>query len=201
MDSNDKYKSTISFLDLLFNILLGFVFLFLIAFLLINPVAKKSDIEVKAEYLIVMTWPDDNPSDMDLWVRDPAGNKVGFRNRDQGLVNLDRDDLGSLNDTINVDGERISVPINKETVTIRGIVPGEYLVSVHQYRKSDELASVPVSVEVIKINPYRVVYKQTQDFSSHGQILNYYKFVISKNGEVERISHSMESAVDLSITP
>ena len=42
-----KYKSTIGFTDLLFNLLVGFVFLFIIAFILINPITKKKDVPKK----------------------------------------------------------------------------------------------------------------------------------------------------------
>ena len=52
-----KYHSHTSFLDLLFNTLVGFVMLFIIAFLLISPIKKKKDIEQKAEYVITVTWP------------------------------------------------------------------------------------------------------------------------------------------------
>ena len=55
MYSLDRYKSTIGFVDLLFNILVGFVFLFLVAFLMINPVAKKAEVVKKAEFLVTMT--------------------------------------------------------------------------------------------------------------------------------------------------
>jgi len=52
--NNEKYKSTIGFTDLLFNILVGFAFLFIIAFLLIKPEAKKHDFERRAEFVVVM---------------------------------------------------------------------------------------------------------------------------------------------------
>ena len=40
------------FTDLLFNILLGFTFLFLIAVMFINPVARLGNVQLKAEYII-----------------------------------------------------------------------------------------------------------------------------------------------------
>ena len=52
--NNEKYKSTIGFTDLLFNILVGFAFLFIIAFLLINPEQKNEDFERRAEFVGVM---------------------------------------------------------------------------------------------------------------------------------------------------
>ena len=51
MESKSRYKSSLAFTDLLFNILIGFAFMFIIAFLLINPVQKDADIEAKAEFM------------------------------------------------------------------------------------------------------------------------------------------------------
>lgn len=203
MLSEDRYKSTVAFIDLLFNILVGFVFLFLVAFLMINPVAKKHDIKAKAEFMITMEWPDSDSNDMDLWMQDSLGNRVGFRNKDTGLMNLDRDDLGSHNDTITVNGQSISVEGNKETVSIRGIVPGEYLVSGHLYRVTDGTLPmpIPVRVEVIKINPYKIIYQQTVEFGSMGEAHNYYSFTVDANGFVSAISETDRSAVPLTQLP
>jgi hypothetical protein len=40
----------VGFTDLLFNALLGFVVMFVLAFLLINPIAKSGAIDPKAEF-------------------------------------------------------------------------------------------------------------------------------------------------------
>lgn len=198
MLSEDRYKSTIAFIDLLFNILVGFVFLFLVAFLMINPVAKKNDIKAKAEFMITMEWPDSDKNDMDLWVRDPLGNRCGFKSKEVGLMNLDRDDLGSYNDMVIINGEPISIEGNKETISIRGIVPGEYLISGHFYRMNEEISGpVPVRVEVIKINPYAVLYQQTIEFSTKGELHNYYAFTINNLGFLTGIRETDESAVPL----
>ena len=61
--------SNLAFNDLLFNVLIGFVMLFVIAFLLINPIAKKADIPVKAEFVIVLEWDNESHTDLDLWVQ------------------------------------------------------------------------------------------------------------------------------------
>ncbi len=63
----------VGFTDLLFNALLGFVVMFVLAFLLINPIAKSGAIDPKAEFLITLTWPDGRREDVDLYVEDPAG--------------------------------------------------------------------------------------------------------------------------------
>ena len=77
----------------LLKMIQALTFFFILAVLFMNPVAKKGIIDPKAEYLITVTWPDNNPDDIDTWVEDPGGNKVWFRAREAGLMHLDRDGL------------------------------------------------------------------------------------------------------------
>ena len=197
MLTKDRYKSNIAFVDLLFNILIGFVFLFIIAFILINPVAKKSDIEKKAEFLVVMTWPDKNIDDIDLWLRDPSGNLIGFRTPSKGFSHLERDDLGDKNDMIFVNGETLFIENNTETITIRGILQGDYDVSTHFYRRKIEASkeTIPVTVTVSKLNPYSIVYKQTINLDFEGDIKNFYTFTLDKDGAVVDIKDAIKTAV------
>lgn len=197
MDSPDKYRSTLAFVDLLFNILLGFVFLFIVAFLLINPVAKRADIEQPARYMITMTWPDQDKNDIDLWVKDPVGNTVFFMRREDGLLSLDRDDLGTVNDYVTVNGEQIEVQLNREVVSVRGIVPGRYLVSAHYYRfRSDVKEPIAVTMEVVRVRPYQLVYKQTIEVNDPGQIADFYQFTINEDGSFGEVIEATESAVE-----
>ena len=63
-----KGNNSLAFLDLLFNTLLCFVVLFAISFLLINPVENNKKIDVKAEYLITVSWPKEMKDDIDVYV-------------------------------------------------------------------------------------------------------------------------------------
>ena len=199
MYSLDRYKSTIGFVDLLFNILVGFVFLFLVAFLMINPVAKKAEVVKKAEFLVTMTWHKDSLHDIDLWVMDPQGNKTGFANKQSGLLHLERDDLGVANDVFTFDGSTIMINNNEETITVRGIMPGDYHVSVFWYSKQQNIAGeengVPVTVKVVKVNPYREVYSQIKVISHEGTTENYYRFTVYPDGGVGNLQTSDVSAV------
>jgi hypothetical protein len=183
------------FTDLLFNALLGFTYLFLIAIMFMNPVAKKGIIDPKAEYIITITWPDNNPDDIDAWVEDPNGNLIWFRNREAGLVHLDRDDRGVVNDTITVNGEEIQNPLNQEVVTIRGVVPGEYVVNVHYYASVTGLP-VAVTVKVAKVNPaLEIVYYGQTLLEEKGDEKTAVRFEIDKSGRVGKISHIDKSLV------
>ena len=54
------------FYDMLFNMLIAFVFCFVIAILTFNPQARKAgDVPAKAEFMVTVSWPDNNPNDVD----------------------------------------------------------------------------------------------------------------------------------------
>ena len=105
-----RREQTDAFTDLLFNTLIGFVLMFAIAVIFLNPIAKTGAIESKAEYLITVTWPDGNLSDVDTWVQDPASNIVWYAAKEAGLMHLDRDDTGSTRDVVVVNGTTITNP-------------------------------------------------------------------------------------------
>jgi hypothetical protein len=143
----------VAFTDLLFNALLGFVVMFVLAFLLINPIARTGAVDAKAEFLITLSWPDGRSEDVDLYVEDPSGNLVWFRAREAGLMHLDRDDLGRRNDVVQVGTREIASPLNQEVVSIRGIQAGEYVVNLHLYRAAADARPVPATLKVEKLNP------------------------------------------------
>jgi len=90
MAYDQRYVSHVAFTDLLFNIVVGLAFLFLLAFILMNPIAKDKDIEEKSDFIIILTWDDESGDDIDLWLRDPLGNILSFKNREDALMHLDR---------------------------------------------------------------------------------------------------------------
>jgi hypothetical protein len=188
-------KGSDPFTDLLFNALLGFTYLFLIAIMFMNPVAKKGIIDPKAEYIITVTWPDKNPDDIDTWVEDPNGNVIWFRNREAGLVHLDRDDRGTINDTITVNGVEIQNPLNQEVATVRGVVPGEYVVNLHYYA-TETKQPVAATVTVAKVNPaLEIVYYGDTVLEKKGDEKTAVRFVIDKSGRVDQINHIFKSLV------
>lgn len=177
------------FYDMLFNILIAFVFFFIVALLAMNPKAKKAgDIPAKAEFIITVTWPDLNPNDIDTWVQDPAGNNVWFRQREAGLMHLDRDDRGMVGDTIVVNGKEVVNPLNQEVVTIRGFEPGEYTVNVFYYESRNH-EPVDVNVSVVKVNPKAdVIFYGTVNLPAKGEERTAVRFTVDANGAVSNIN-------------
>ena len=187
------------FYDMLFNMLIAFVFCFIIALLAMNPKALKAgDIPAKAEFIITVSWPDMNPNDIDTWVQDPAGNLVWFRAREAGLMHLDRDDRGLTNDSIVVNGRAVVNPLNQEVVTLRGIAAGEYTVNAHYYESKDG-KPVEVTVSVVKVNPRAdVVFYGTATLARKGDEVTAVRFSVLPDGSVAGINTLPKSLVQRS---
>jgi len=196
----NRYASPTAFTDLLFNIVIGVAFMFMLAFLLINPVAKKQDIESKADFLIILNWDTKSFNDLDLWMRDPLENTVSFRNKDNGLMHLDRDDLGGKNDRIKQpDGTIKYVDLNREILALRGTVEGWYVVNIHSYRKRDEPNPVKGSVELIQVNPYKVIAIQDFEIQLQGIEKTIWQFEMDDTGNIVDIKEEPYSIVKLAL--
>src|SRR3954453_4093281 len=182
---------------MLFKALQVVAFLFFIALLAMNPEAKEGKVESKAEFIITMTWPDDHPDDIDLYAEDPLGNIVWYHVREGGFLVLDRDDRGSANNTITVDGKKITSPFRQETITLRGIVPGEYTINVH-YFLATKGGPVPVIVKVEKVNPVlEVISYDTMMLDRMGEEKTAVRFKLAANGNVLDVNHRPKSLIQL----
>ena len=172
------------FTYLLFNALLGFAFMFAIAFMLINSSEESGNINTKAEVLISVQWPDEHPDDVDAVVEDPQGKLVWYHNRDSGLMHLDRDDRGNLADNINLKGDVVSSPINQETITVRGLQTGEYVINLLHY-KSNFKEPLPVTVKVEKLNPsVELIYYGQHFLNGVGDEITALRFFVNGDKEV-----------------
>ncbi len=182
---SSRYDSNLSFNDVLFNALLGFVVLFVLALLLINPITKKSDIPAKAEILIIVEWDNESPDDIDTWVQGPMmGAPISFQNKHSGSMHLDRDDLGRTSDIMMIDGEKIVIKINREVVTMRGIAKGDYYINIHVYNKPGNSEPTKYTITLLDVNPYREVYVMQGEVTARGDIVRLPGFTLDEEGEV-----------------
>lgn len=185
------------FYDMLFNMLIAFVFCFIVALLAMNPKALKTgDIPSKAEFIINVSWPDLDPNDIDTWVQDPGGNTVWFRAREAGLMHLDRDDRGLQGDAIVVNGREVVNPLNQEVVTLRGIQPGEFTVNVHYY-ESRNGQPVEATVSIIKVNPRaEVIFYGQVSLARKGDEATAARFTVLPDGNVANVNTLPKTIVE-----
>ena len=203
-----KYQSNLAFVDFLFILLLAFISMFILALILINPVTKKSEVERKAEFLITLEWDKESRDDVDIWVEDPLGKVVSFRNKTVDVMHLDKDDLGQINDTIRFpDGSTQVIHLNREVVTLRGWVEGEYTINAHMYNKRDR--SHPsdansyghptnVKVEMLRINPYKILFEEKFILTHRGEEVTIRRVTLNKDGDIIATNKREKSFVTLS---
>ncbi|MDP2506549.1 MULTISPECIES: hypothetical protein [unclassified Oceanobacter] len=192
------------FTDLLFNALLTFTFLFLVALILLNPPARTGIVDPKAEFLITVSWPDGNPNDVDIWVSGPDGKQVSYKQPQAGLMHLDRDDRGMINDVQVVNGVEVRNPLNQEVLTIRGRPAGEYIVNLHYFKTqqgvdplhSSDSIEVPATVYLAEVNPkMNVLFYHTEVLSKEGDEVTAFRFTITPEGKVTNINQLQKSLV------
>jgi len=183
-----NYHTNLAFLDLLFNTLLAFAAFFVLAIVLINPTKQENNTETKAEFMVVVEWPSDLDDDVDTYVEDPSGNLVAFMRREEGLMHLDRDDLGHRNDSVLTEFGVIEYTENRELVTLRGIAKGEYIVNVHLYMKRSNATEIPVVIKLEKLNPYKTVTIKRVILRVTGDEETAFRFTLDNEGKVVDIN-------------
>ena len=207
--ARNRTFSWLFFTDLLFNLVVGLVCLFFLALLLINPITEDKKIDSYAEFIIVLEWPEHSNADVDLWVEMPSGDLVGYQQKQKKAVTLERDDIGMATDThVNRHGKKVFNPINREIITIRAILEGEWTVNVHYFASraipEDHISGwvdeppvedsrripVLVTVQVIKINPrYKILTTKKVLLTFQKEERNMARFILDEDGNfVEHIN-------------
>ena len=157
--------------------------------MLINPSKNDNNVKSKADYIITVTWPNEVDNDVDTYVQDPQGNLVAFMRREEGLMHLDRDDLGNRNDTIQTPLGPVVHPENKEIITLRGFIAGEYIVNVHMYQKRDNSPSTEVIVQLDKVNPlFKTIVIKKISLFKNGDEKTAFRFILNKEGDVSEVN-------------
>ena len=195
-----KYSNNLAFTDLLFNLLIGFTSLLLIAFLLINPIAEEGKIDPRSEFMITSSWDDESSIDIDIWVKGPDDTIVGFPSKDGRYMVLERDDLGDTNDLIQLNGDTILIQRNLETLSINAIVPGEYIVTVHNYSTSvsneNEEYPTPVTIDIMDMNPFSLDMSRTVKVRVKEEV-PVFSFMVDEDGNI----YDMNDQIDVKIRP
>lgn len=180
--SNDYEDSNSTvFRDVIMLALFGFVVIVFLLLPYVNPIAKKSDQETKApgNLIVEMIWPDESSDDIDLWVKAPGDDPVGYSNMAGRYFNLLRDDLGTMNDITG---------LNYENAYTRGIPSGEYVVNVNLYQSKTSIYPVHVRVIVsVKAGAGSMVQilTRTVKLNYTGHEITVFRFTMNEEGNLE----------------
>ena len=188
-----RYGTNVAFIDAILNSLMGISALFIISFLLINEDEDKiTDVpEPPVQMLITMTWPTEGAAkdaDMDLWLQysPNSDDAVGFRSPVRDGIALERDDLGSRSDRYVSKGraETQVIPINQEVIALRRIPEDELTVNAMYYYNQDGRVPVPCTIQVVKLNPYVVIYEGQHTLNRRGDEYTFIRFTMDESGQV-----------------
>lgn len=141
-----------------------------------------------AIYEVILTWDINSRDDLDLYVKSSSGHVVSFNNREGGegsLISLDHDALGRRNNQLPTTG--VLTEYHEERVSFRGVSPGENIVTVHCYRKSDG-APVKCTITLVKVKPYKEVIVREKTFTTTGDELTAFRFETDASGEITGIN-------------
>jgi hypothetical protein len=172
----------------------------MITTLLITTKVKDQDAGIKkdAQYIITISWPNNINCDVDIWVRDPENRVVSYQAKDVGIMHIERDDQGWVNDFMAYLKLQPSQQLNNsETWVLRGKLAGKYTVNLHLYSCAlDEkpiplgtLYDVPVTIELTKLNPdIKKVLTETITLKKVWQEITAFNFVLDGKNNVVNIS-------------
>lgn len=188
----------VSFIDILFNLIFVFIVISIVAFVMVNPPIPSEGVKHQNQFVLTLAW-DEGDNDLDFWIRYPNDQVMFYHNKEVGLLHLDRDDLGFENDTVTIDGKTIVNPVNEEIVSIRGIVPGTYVVNIHLYRSLEhkyepKRLAQPLTalVKMDRIVPsLKTVFARRVRFTEGRQEMHIMRFTVNPDGSVADVTTMM----------
>jgi hypothetical protein len=194
----------LSYIDLLMNLSISFAAIFMLSVMLINrPVKAQHAVDERARLLIVMTWDPQSADDLDLWVKTPGGEKVGYTHPNGLVANLQRDDMGPINDYVELpNGTRQYRRFNQEITSIRSMAEGHYIVNIEFFRRHPDPENgrrsqgpVRCTVELIQVDPsYKQLEQRAITMAEAGDEETAFSFDIT-NGQVQDLGYAREGFV------
>lgn len=192
--------ATTAMQDIVFFIAAFFFLMFALSVIYMNtkqPDAKKVD--VIADFRVTTSWDKDSLSDVDTWLEDPQGHLVSYISKADGLMHLDRDDIGQNDDIIHLpNGDIIKYSENRENITIRGIVPGEYILNLHMFNSNGDIFPVKVKTVLYNVRQGHEEHSETVEFSFDGEEITAFRFTLTIEGEVTNINRLEKKYIGVS---
>jgi hypothetical protein len=162
---------------------IDFLSCLLVVFVAVALASKPPEVETFGSYAVVATWPAGD-GDVDLYVRDPAGNLCYFHQAQAGQMHLEHDDLGTLET-----GYGVRRP-NRERTVLRGTSAGEYVVGMRLFQQGVDARRLPVAVELWNLKGGDRILKSRTVFITHtGDERTPFRFTLDAQGNLSGFSY------------
>ncbi len=178
-------RFAIPFLDVMTLLVLVLLLLIFAALMKVSDTESKTKVDTSSKLLVSLAWRDGSNNDVDLWVKLPNDEAVGFRNRQAGFASLDHDNLGLGNSAVtDADGRVIVSNGRDEVIFVRQTMPGTYVVAAHLYSKSED-SPEPVTVTLTSVDPaYHVVVARQIILTERHEEITAFRFTVDASGAV-----------------
>ena len=171
-----------------------------------KPTAAEAAVNEKVEYIISLAWDDARDDDLDLWLqldhdKDAGREVLYYGNKELKNINLDRDSRGFITNKSVLEGGKVVMSENSEYITLRAIIPGDYLVATAYYDGHDpdtglqyrfkteegiEKQGIDYIVKIVKVNPrITEIFRQKLHFSRVKESADIVAFHIYEDGRIE----------------
>jgi hypothetical protein len=168
---------------------IDFLSCLLVVFVAVALTSRPPEVKTYGAYAVVLTWPKGS-SDVDLFVRDPAGEISYFAKPQTGQMQLEHDDLGTRRTSYAHANE------NQERTVLRSATPGQWVANVLLFSRGRGSAPIPVSVTLWDLRSEdRAVYTIKRTLTHMGDERTAFRFTIDRGGNVAGTSHLPVSLV------
>lgn len=158
-------------IDLFLNMVLMVSGILILILLVFNDKESDPAVDNINKMVIIAEWNVESEDDMDIYVRDPAGNRVWYSNKKANGMILQYDDLGvNVDKVTTATGKIVDTHINREVVNIRQLIDGIYHVNLRLFnRKGEFKGPIETTVKGVVINPYKEYIGSNEIFTTQFQ--------------------------------
>lgn len=157
--------------------LAGFLLIVVLVLPFVNIPGEDEEATPPGNVSVEISWDAESDGDVDLWVKAPGDQAVGYSQKSGKIFNLLRDDLGVSNDILGV---------NYEHAYSRGIPSGEYIVNLHWFREgtTHDYQTVNVVVKLHGPNGKRTIGKTTVKLDTVREEVTAFRFVLDEDSNL-----------------
>src|SRR5262245_12294293 len=162
---------------------IDFLSCLLVVFVAVAVTSRPPEVKTYGSYAVVAKWPAGR-SDIDVYVRDPAGHLCYFHQMQAGQMQLEHDDLGTSATNYGAGHP------NVERTVIRGTTAGQYVVGANLFLRRPPAGRIPVSVELWNLQGNdRVLKARTVYVARTGDQRTPFRFTVDSAGNVTAFSY------------